>query len=139
MFVLRSLLLSTLLLALTAQAHDARPNYVQITETEANTFSVSWKVPSSVPGRALPYPTLPDDCVADRQPAWQQAGAEYIGQQVFRCEEGLSGRVVGINRFFGARRGCRVELSALSFRSSTRRCRRCTKSNSAMARNISAY
>jgi hypothetical protein len=96
MFVLRSLLLSTLLLALTAQAHDARPNYVQITETEANTFSVSWKVPSSVPGRALPYPTLPDDCVADRQPAWQQAGAEYIGQQVFRCEEGLSGRVVGI-------------------------------------------
>jgi hypothetical protein len=96
MFVLRSLLFSIFWLALAAQAHDARPNYVQITETEANTFSVSWKVPSSVPGGALPYPTLPDDCVADRQPAWQQAGAEYVGQQVFRCEQGLSGRVVGI-------------------------------------------
>ncbi len=79
-----------------AHAHDARPNYVQITETEANTFSVSWKVPASMPGSALPYPTLPEGCVAERQPAWQQAGAEYLGQQVFRCDEGLSGRVVGI-------------------------------------------
>jgi hydrogenase/urease accessory protein HupE len=85
-----------MLAASTAQAHDARPNYVQITETETNTFSVSWKVPASMPGGALPYPTLPQDCVADRQPAWQQAGAEYVGQQVFRCEQGLSGRVVGI-------------------------------------------
>ncbi len=79
-----------------AYAHDARPNYVQITETEANTFSVSWKVPASMPGGALPYPILPEGCVAERQPAWQQAGAEYLGQQVFRCDAGLSGRVVGI-------------------------------------------
>jgi hydrogenase/urease accessory protein HupE len=88
-----------LLVALAAplvQAHDARPNYVQLTETETNTFSVSWKVPASMPGGALPYPTLPGDCAADRQPAWQQAGAEYVGQQIFRCQQGLSGRVVGI-------------------------------------------
>ena len=84
------------LTALPAHPHDARPNYVQITETEANTFSVSWKVPASMPGRALPYPTLPEGCIADRQPAWQQAGAEYIGQQLFRCDAALSGRLVGI-------------------------------------------
>ncbi len=48
------------------------------------------------PGGALPYPTLPDGCAAERQPAWQQAGAEYLGQQVFRCDAALSGRVVGI-------------------------------------------
>jgi hydrogenase/urease accessory protein HupE len=84
------------LAAATAQAHDARPNFVQVTETEANTFSVSWKVPASMPGGALPYPTLPADCEAERQPAWQRAGADYLGQQVFRCDEGLSGRRVGI-------------------------------------------
>ena len=78
------------------QAHDARPKFVQITETEPNTFSVSWKGPSSIPGGALPYPTVPEGCVSERQPAWQQAGAEYIGQQVFQCNEPLSGRVVGI-------------------------------------------
>ena len=84
------------LCALTVHAHDARPNYVQITETAVNTFSVSWKVPASMPGGALPYPTLPEGCTAERQPAWQQAGAEYVGQQVFRCEAALSGRVVSI-------------------------------------------
>jgi len=84
------------LCAMTAHAHDARPNYVQITETEANSFSVSWKVPASMPGGALPYPALPQGCAAKRQPAWQQAGAEYVGQQVFRCDAALSGRAVGI-------------------------------------------
>ncbi|MDJ0698517.1 MAG: HupE/UreJ family protein [Woeseiaceae bacterium] len=91
---------SSLLLLLVAapvvQAHDARPNYVQITETAPNTFGVSWKVPASVPAGALPYPTLPGDCVAERDPAWQQAGGEYVGQQRFVCERGLSGRNVGI-------------------------------------------
>ena len=96
MTVRRFLALLILLVASAAQAHDARPNYVQITETETNTFSVSWKVPASMPGGALPYPTLPEGCAAERQPAWQQAGAEYVGQQVFQCQQGLSGRVVGI-------------------------------------------
>ena len=49
-----------------------------------------------MPGGTLPYPTLPEGCVADRQPAWQLTGAEYLGQQVFRCNAGLSGRLVGI-------------------------------------------
>jgi hydrogenase/urease accessory protein HupE len=91
--------LLTLLLVLAAtavQGHDARPNYVQVTETELNTFSVMWKVPASMPGGALPYPTLPADCATERQPAWHLAGAEYVGQQVFRCDAGLSGRTVGI-------------------------------------------
>ena len=96
MSVPRCFTLLFLLAAAMAQAHDARPNYVQITETELNTFSVIWKVPASMPGGALPYPTLPEGCVADRQPTWQLTGAEYLGQQVFRCDAGLSGRIVGI-------------------------------------------
>jgi hydrogenase/urease accessory protein HupE len=88
--------LVALLLGNLAIAHDARPNYVQITETTPASYSVAWKVPGSVPGGALPYPTLPADCIAEREPAWQQAGPEFIGQQVFNCESGLSGREVGI-------------------------------------------
>ena len=88
--------LIVILAAATVQAHDARPNYVQVTETDLNTFSVMWKVPASMPGGALPYPTLPEGCLADRQPTWQLTGAEYLGQQVFRCDSGLSGRTVGI-------------------------------------------
>jgi hydrogenase/urease accessory protein HupE len=96
MTVRRGFALYFMLAAVWAQAHDARPNYVQITETELNTFSVMWKVPASMPGGALPYPTLPEGCMADRQPAWQLTGAEYLGQQVFRCDAGLSDRIVGI-------------------------------------------
>lgn len=96
-FVARcSWLLVGILGPMLAGAHDARPNYVQVTETAPGTFSVNWKVPASVPGGALPYPTLPRDCVAEREPAWQQAGAEYVGRQVFVCENGLAGRAVGI-------------------------------------------
>ncbi len=96
MSVRRCFALFFLLAAATAQAHDARPNYVQVTETELNTFNVMWKVPASMPGSALPYPILPEGCSADRQPTWQLTGAEYLGQQVFRCDAGLSGRIVGI-------------------------------------------
>jgi hydrogenase/urease accessory protein HupE len=94
--VRRCFALLVILAAATAQAHDARPNYVQITETDPNTFSIVWKVPASMPGGALPYPTLPEGCIAERQPAWQLTGAEYLGQQLFRCDAGLSGRKVGI-------------------------------------------
>ena len=92
----RGLALLGLMAATLAQAHDSRPNYVQITETAPNVLNVTWKVPASIQGDALPYPTLPDDCSSDRQPAWRSARAEYVGQQVFRCDESLSGRRIGI-------------------------------------------
>ena len=85
-----------LLLSVSAHAHDARPNYVQLVETEGLTFNANWKVPASVPGGALPYPSLPADCASERQPIWRQVGGEYAGQQKFRCSEPLSGRSVGI-------------------------------------------
>jgi hydrogenase/urease accessory protein HupE len=88
--------IAVLVLSCNGHAHDARPNYVQVDETNALTFNVTWKVPASVPGGALPYPTFPADCVTERQPIWHQVGAEYIGQQEFRCSEPLSGRHVGI-------------------------------------------
>jgi len=95
-FVARFSLLLLLVVASVSSAHDARPNYVQVTETTPNTYSVMWKVPASVPGAVLPYPIFPEGCVAERQAAWREAGAEYMGQQVFACDAGLSGRKVGI-------------------------------------------
>ncbi len=90
------LFLVLVLVAVDASAHDARPNYVEVTEVEPNSFSVLWKVPASVPGTALPFPTLPADCVSDREPAWRQDGAEILGRQRFACQSALSGRTVGI-------------------------------------------
>jgi len=79
-----------------AQAHDARPNFVQVVEAEPLAFTVSWRVSAGPPGAGLPFPTLPPDCATKSQPIWQQAGTDYLGQQSFQCGEGISGRVVGI-------------------------------------------
>lgn len=95
-FAVHSSLLFLLAVASASHAHDARPNYVQVTETAPNTYSVMWKVPATVPGASLPYPTLPGDCAAERQAAWREAGAEFMGQQTYACDTGLSGRTVGI-------------------------------------------
>ena len=78
------------------QAHDVRPNTVRIVETAEEVYSVAWKVPASLPVDSLPYPALPADCTSEQAPTWRSTGAAYLGQQTFRCTEGLAGRVVGI-------------------------------------------
>lgn len=91
-----AMLLSIVLVALPAHAHDARPNYVQITEAEQGFFDVYWKVPATVPRMALPMPVLPDSCIPEREPALQQSGGAYVGQQRFVCAGGISGKTAGI-------------------------------------------
>jgi len=93
------LLLVTGLIALAsaAQAHDSRPNFVEIIETGPGIFSVHWKVPSTVPNAALPSIGMPAGCKTDTRLAAQQAGGAYVGQQTYACPEGLSGKVVSID------------------------------------------
>lgn len=78
------------------QAHDVRPNTVRIVETAEQVYSVAWKVPASLPVDALPYPTLPADCTSGQSPTWRSTGGAYLGQQTYRCADGLAGRTVGI-------------------------------------------
>ena len=54
-----------LFLAALAQAHDSRPNFVEIIETEANVFSVQWKIPATVPDAGLPTIRMPGNCTTD--------------------------------------------------------------------------
>ena len=79
-----------------AQAHDSRPNFVEIIETETNVFSVQWKIPASVPDAALPAIHMPENCKTDARFAMQQSGGAYQGRLIYNCPEGLSGREVRI-------------------------------------------
>ena len=78
------------------QAHDVRPNTVRIVETAEQVYSVAWKVPASLPLDSLPYPTFPTDCTSAQSPTWRTTGSAYLGQQTYRCANGLAGRTVGI-------------------------------------------
>ena len=94
----QSLAITCLLLcAAVAQAHDARPNFVEIIETEANVFSVQWKIPATVPDAALPTIRMPDSCTTDARLAMQQSGGAYQGRLVYNCPKGLSGQEVRID------------------------------------------
>jgi hydrogenase/urease accessory protein HupE len=79
-----------------AQAHDSRPNFVEIIETETGVFTVHWKIPASVPFQALPTIRMPESCNTDARLATQQAGGAYQGRQDYVCPGGLSGQEIGI-------------------------------------------
>ncbi len=79
-----------------AGAHDSRPNFVEIIETQPNVFSVQWKIPATVPDAALPTISMPDSCATDARLAMQQAGGAYQGRLVYDCPDGLSGKEVRI-------------------------------------------
>ena len=85
-----------LLVASGAQAHDARPNFVEIIEMQPNVFSVQWKIPATVPNSALPTIRMPESCTTDAGLAIQQAAGAYQGRLVYDCPEGLSGQIVSI-------------------------------------------
>jgi hydrogenase/urease accessory protein HupE len=94
---IRGLLLACLLLfANGAQAHDSRPNFVEIFETEPNVFSVQWKIPATVPEAALPTIRMPETCATDARLALQQSAGAYQGRLVYKCPEGLSGKAIRI-------------------------------------------
>ena len=79
-----------------AVAHDARPIYVQIQESEPGRFSVQWNAPPSIPPRALPAPVLPTSCQAIAESLVRQTPGGYVGGQNYRCPQGLSGTRLGI-------------------------------------------
>ncbi len=91
------LFVSLVAFASQAVAHDSRPNFVEIIETDPGIFSVQWKVPATVPSTALPTIGMPDSCTTDARRATQQAGGAYVGRQDYKCPDGLSGQAISIN------------------------------------------
>jgi hydrogenase/urease accessory protein HupE len=79
-----------------ADAHDSRPNFVEIVETSPDVFSVQWKIPATVPYAALPTIGMPESCTTDARLATQQAGGAYQGRVNYSCPGGLSGETVRI-------------------------------------------
>lgn len=79
-----------------AEAHDSRPNFVEIIETDPGVFSVQWKIPATVPDAALPTISMPASCSTDARLAMQQEGGAYQGRLLYNCPEGLSGQEISI-------------------------------------------
>ncbi len=77
-----------------AQAHDSRPLYIEIVESEAGQVDLTWKTPASVAFPNRPLVTLDDGCSSSLPP--RVDAANLIGRVTYQCTEGVSGRVLGI-------------------------------------------
>ncbi len=90
-------LVGILVLASVAEAHESRPLYVEIAETEPLLFAVQWKTPPSVPSGNSPEITMPPGCELQTPRTVSASGRGRVARRVYRCAEDPAGRAIGIN------------------------------------------
>lgn len=76
-----------------ARAHESRPLYVEVTETEPLVFSVEWKIPPSVDVRNAPEITMPEAC---RAPSESSRPLRATRRRVYRCDHDPAGKAIRI-------------------------------------------
>jgi hydrogenase/urease accessory protein HupE len=94
------LLLAALLVvggARSAPAHEARPGYLELRETDPETFAVLWKVPARGNRRLGIHARLPDSCEALASPIRYQAGGAFTERRTVACPGGLTGKPIVID------------------------------------------
>ena len=67
-------------------AHDTRPLYIEISETEPGAYSVAWKVPITVAATNIPEVSLPQSC----RPLRPVAKTATARSQDYACDTDLS-------------------------------------------------
>ena len=78
-------------------AHESRPLFIEIIETDPEVYTVKWKIPETVPSFNLPSPVMPASCVKKgKRPVGDSRGA-YVREQDYSCKGGLQGLTLGVN------------------------------------------
>ena len=84
-----------------AFAHEARPGYLELTETAPDTYSFLWKRPSGGEVELQLYPIIPKDCslvIPDHQ---QLALGAVVVRGTLTCPGGLAGKTIVIDGLQG--------------------------------------
>jgi hypothetical protein len=85
-----------LLLADAAHAHEARPGFLELRETGAETWSLLWKKPTGGEVEIQIAPVVPEGCrlaTPDRQ---QVSPGAVIVRGTLRCPGGIAGKTIAI-------------------------------------------
>ena len=80
-----------------ACAHEARPGYLELRQTGAETWSVLWKVPAQGEMRLSIHPRFPESCALAGEPIALQTAGAYTERTSIACKGGLAGRPIGID------------------------------------------
>jgi hypothetical protein len=76
-----------------AQAHELQPGYLELRQTDAQTFAMLWKLPAREDLKGV-HPVLPPDCTVVGEPRVSQSGQSHVEQQTIRCPSGLYGQTI---------------------------------------------
>ena len=76
-----------------ARAHESRPLYIEVDESEPLLFSVQWKIPPSVDTRNAPSVTMPAQCTPTSD---APSGRGSLRRQTYRCATDPAGKPIAI-------------------------------------------
>jgi hydrogenase/urease accessory protein HupE len=79
-----------------AKAHELRPAYLEITQSDAEAYDVMWKVPARGEYRLSLRPALPPSCSELSPATHEETGSAVVSRWRVRCEGGLAGQSVSI-------------------------------------------
>ncbi len=94
------LMLATVLaisLAGNASAHEVRPGYLALRQTDAVTYSVLWKVPAIGDRRLSIHPKFPENCTPIAEPVKFEAAGSYNERATLSCKGGIVGGTIAID------------------------------------------
>jgi hydrogenase/urease accessory protein HupE len=89
-------LLGAVLAVNSAGAHEVRPGYLDLTETSANLFDMTWKVPALGAFHLAIEPQFPDFCGVVGEPIAIQAEGAFLEHGQLRCERTLAGSTITV-------------------------------------------
>jgi len=94
---LLAICLALLAVPLPAAAHELRPAYLDLRETEPGVFAVLWKAPASGDRRLGITARLPDVCTPEGEPYRSIEGNAYFERVTISCSAPLKGQQIGID------------------------------------------
>jgi HupE / UreJ protein len=80
-----------------AGAHELRPGYLEISESQAETFQVLWKVPARAEMRLAIHARFPENCKSTPDATTFFAAESYNERSTIICQGGLAGRSIAID------------------------------------------
>ena len=90
------ILVSLVLVAATASAHESRPAYLQLSLDDSETVIMSFKAPAVGNMRMSLYPNMPMNCTEMRQFSKYIIDGAYTESGEFNCAGGLTGETVSV-------------------------------------------
>jgi hydrogenase/urease accessory protein HupE len=79
-----------------AQGHEARPGYLELQQTAAESWNVLWKVPAQGDMRLAIHPRFPEGCALASEPIAFSVGGAYVERTSIACKGGLAGRAIDV-------------------------------------------